>query len=163
MPKIDVAKIAEVSGSFYPEGLGDACLGRHWKQLGDAAGLTQFGANLVRVEPGAWSSLRYWHEEEDEFLIMVSGELVLIEDDGESLMRAGDCAGFRRQSGNGHHLVNRSTQDGVFLVVGSRAKRERCHYPDVDLVFVEDEKGPRYTRRSGETLRSLWPEPPPAS
>ena len=163
MPKIDVAKIAEVSGSFYPEGLGDACLGRHWKQLGDAAGLTQFGANLVRVEPGAWSSLRHWHEEEDEFLIMVSGELVLIEDDGESLMRAGDCAGFRRQSGNGHHLVNRSTQDGVFLVVGSRAKRERCHYPDVDLVFVEDEKGPRYTRRSGETLRSLWPEPPPAS
>jgi len=163
MPKIDVAKIAEVSGSFYPEGLGDACLGRHWKQLGDAAGLTQFGANLVRVEPGAWSSLRHWHEEEDEFLIMVSGELVLIEDDGESLMRAGDCAGFRRQSGNGHHLVNRSTQDGVFLVVGSRAKRERCHYPDVDLVFVEDEKGPRYTRRSGEILRSLWPEPPPAS
>jgi len=155
MPKIDIAKIAEVSGSFYPANLGDPCLGRHWKRLGDAAGLTQFGANLVRVEPGAWSSLRHWHEEEDEFLIMVSGELVLVEDEGETVMRSGDCAGFPVKSGNGHHLVNRSRQDGIFLVVGTRGARERCHYPDVDLLFVEDEKGARYTTRSGELLLSL--------
>ncbi|MBV8447382.1 MAG: cupin domain-containing protein [Hyphomicrobiales bacterium] len=155
MPKIDVAKISEVSGSFYPAHLGDPCLGRHWKRLGDAAGLTQFGANLVRVEPGAWSSLRHWHEEEDEFLIMVSGELVLVEDEGETVMRSGDCAGFPVKSGNGHHLVNRSRQDGIFLVVGTRGARERCHYPDADLLFVEDEKGARYTTRSGELLLSL--------
>jgi uncharacterized cupin superfamily protein len=162
MPKIDITKLKEVSGSFYPPALGEACRGRHWKRLGDAAGLTQFGANLVRVEPGAWSSLRHWHEEEDEFLIMVSGELVLIEDEGESVMRAGDCAGFPMKSGNGHHLVNRSTEDGVFLVVGTRGAKERCHYPDVDLLFVEDEEGERYTARSGEVLvvlREKQPQP----
>jgi uncharacterized cupin superfamily protein len=162
MPKIDAAKIAEKSGSFYPATLGERCRGRHWKALGDAAGLTQFGANLVRVEPGAWSSLRHWHEEEDEFLIMVSGELMLVEDDGESLMRAGDCAGFPKQGGNGHHLVNRSTQEGVFLVVGTRGTNERCHYPDVDLLFVDDDDGPRYTKRSGEVLVTLRPKLPQA-
>jgi uncharacterized cupin superfamily protein len=155
MPKIDIAKIPEASGSFYPPALGETCRGRHWRRLGDAAGLTQFGANLVRVEPGAWSSLRHWHEEEDEFLIMVSGELVLIEDEGESVMRAGDCAGFPMKSGNGHHLVNRSGADGVFLVVGTRGTKERCHYPDVDLLFVEDEESERYTSRSGEVLVML--------
>ena len=155
MPKIDATKITEVNGSFYPSALGEACRGRHWKRLGDAAGLTQFGANLVRVEPGAWSSLRHWHEEEDEFLIMVSGELVLVEDEGESVMHAGDCAGFAKGSGNGHHLVNRSTEDGFFLVIGTRGTKERCHYPDADLLFVEDENGARYTTRSGELLVTL--------
>ena len=155
MPKIDVTKISEKSGSFYPAALGERCQGRHWKRLGDAVGLTQFGANLVRVEPGAWSSLRHWHEEEDEFLIMVSGELVLVEDDGECVMRPGDCAGFPMKSGNGHHLVNRSSEDGVFLVVGTRGTKERCHYPGVDLLFVDDDDGPRYTTRAGETLVSL--------
>src|SRR5580704_11040647 len=155
MPKIDVTSVAEKGGSYYPKDLGGRCERRHWRSLGDAAGLTQFGANLMRVEPGAWSSLRHWHEEEDEFLIMVSGELVLIEDEGESVMRAGDCAGFPMKSGNGHHLVNRSTEVGVFLVVGTRGTKERCHYPDVDLLFVEDEKGERYTSRSGEVLVML--------
>lgn len=155
MPKIDATTITEVSGSFYPPALGERCRGRHWKRLGDAVGLTQFGANLVRVEPGAWSSLRHWHEEEDEFLIIVSGELVLIENEGESVMRAGDCAGFPKGSGNGHHLVNRSSEEGVFLVVGTRGSKERCHYPDADLVFVGDEKGERYTTRSGTLLVSL--------
>ncbi|MBV9740230.1 MAG: cupin domain-containing protein [Hyphomicrobiales bacterium] len=155
MPKIDVANVSEVSGSFYPPELGERCRGRHWKRLGDAAGLTQFGVNLVRVAPGAWSSLRHWHEEEDEFLIMISGELVLIEDDGETVMRAGDCAGFPKRSGNGHHMINRSNEEGVFLVVGTRTATERCHYPGVDLLYVGDEKGERYTSRSGKLLVSL--------
>jgi uncharacterized cupin superfamily protein len=159
MPKIDATKISEVSGSFYPPALGELCRGRHWKRLGDAAGLTQFGVNLVRVEPGAWSSLRHWHEEEDEFLMMVSGELVLIEDEGESVMRAGDCAGFPKGSGNGHHLVNRSREEGVFLVVGTRGTKECCHYPDVDLLYVDDGEGERYTTRSGEVLVLLRPAP----
>ena len=160
MPKIDITKIKEVSGSFYPPALGETCRGRHWKRLGDAAGLTQFGANLVRVEPGAWSSLRHWHEEEDEFLIMVSGELVLIEDEGESVMRAGDCAGFPMKSGNGHHLVNRSTEDGVFLVVGTRGSEgalplSRCR-PSFRRgrggrkIHGEIRRGPR--RASGKAL-----------
>ncbi|MFI5011965.1 MAG: cupin domain-containing protein [Hyphomicrobiales bacterium] len=157
MPKIDVTKVAEKNGSRYPAALGAPCAGRHWKPLGDAAGLTQFGANLVRIEPGAWSSLRHWHEKEDEFLIMVSGELVLIEDGGETVMRKGDCAGFPRDSGNGHHLVNRSAEDGVFLVIGTRTTNERCHYSDVDLLFVEDGNSQRYTTRSGEVLVSLAP------
>jgi uncharacterized cupin superfamily protein len=163
VPKIDVASIPEKSGSSYPAALGGSCAGRHWKRLGEAAGLTQFGANLVRVEPGAWSSLRHWHELEDEFLIMVSGELVLIEDGGETVMRAGDCAAFPHDSGNGHHLVNRSTTDGVFLVVGKDQPNERCHYSDVDLLYVEDGDWPRYTTRSGELLVSLRPKPMPSS
>jgi uncharacterized cupin superfamily protein len=163
VPKIDVSGLAEKSGSYYPKELGERCEGRHWRSLGDAAGLTQFGANLMRIEPGAWSSLRHWHEEEDEFLVMVAGELVLIEDEGETLMRAGDCAGFPKGSSNGHHLVNRSGQDGVFLVVGTRGRTERCHYPDVDLLFVEDADGPRYTSRSGELLVRLGPQPAAAT
>jgi uncharacterized cupin superfamily protein len=155
VPKIDAEKLAWTSGSFYPKGLGEPCKGRHWRKLGDAVGLTQFGANLVRVEPGAWSSQRHWHEQEDEFLIMLSGELVLIEDEGETLMRAGDCAGFPKGSANGHHLVNRGSEDGVFLVVGTRGNKERCHYPDADLVFVEDAEGARYTSRAGDVLVRL--------
>jgi uncharacterized cupin superfamily protein len=157
MPKIDLAQVAEKSGSSYPAELRKPCEGRHWRRLGDVAGLTQFGANLMRIEPGSCSSLRHWHEEEDEFLIMVSGELVLVEDGGETLMRQGDCAGFTQGSRNGHHLVNRTRQDSVFLVVGTRARNERCYYPDVDLLFVEDGDGPRYTSRSGELLVSLRP------
>jgi uncharacterized cupin superfamily protein len=153
MPKIDIAAVPEKSGSAYPETLGERCLGRHWKPLGDAAGLTQFGANLVRLEPGAWSSLRHWHEEDDEFLVMVAGELTLVEDGGETVMRAGDCAGFRRNSGNGHHLVNRGSEDGVFLVVGTRGERDRCHYPDADLLFVKQDGRRAYTTKSGEPYR----------
>jgi uncharacterized cupin superfamily protein len=163
MPKIEMTQLAEKSGSSYPAELRKPCEGRHWRSLGDVAGLTQFGANLMRVEPGSWSSLRHWHEQEDEFLIMVSGELVLVEDEGETPMRPGDCAGFPKGSGNGHHLVNRTQQDGVFLVVGTRAPNERCHYPDVDLLFVEDGDGPRYTSRSGELLVSLRPDNPASS
>ena len=147
MPKIDAEKLTWKSGSRYPKELGEPCEGRHWRSLGDAVGLTQFGANLVRVEPGAWSSLRHWHEEEDEFLVMLSGELVLIEDEGETVMRAGDCAGFPKGNGNGHHLVNRGSEDGVFLVIGTRGSKERCHYSDADLVFVEDGEGALYEPR----------------
>jgi len=150
VPKIDVSALPEKNGSRYPAGLGERCKGRHWKRLGDAAGLSQFGANLVRIEPGAWSSLRHWHEQEDEFLIMVSGELVLIEDGGETVMRAGDCAGFPKNSGNGHHLANRSEWDGVFLVVGTNAVDERAHYPGLDLLYVSDETGGLYTNLAGE-------------
>jgi len=150
MPKIDIAKLPVHSGSRYPAQYQQAVAGRHWQRLGDTAGLTQFGVNIVRVNPGSASSLRHWHENEDEFVFMLEGELVLIEDEGETMMRPGDAAGFKAGSGNGHHFVNRSDRDGVFLVVGSRAPSERAHYPDVDLVFEKDGQSSRYMRRSGE-------------
>ena len=151
MPKIDIQSVPVVSGSRYPEQFKQSCLGRHFQRLGDAAGLTQFGVNLVRVNPGSASSLRHWHENEDEFVLMLEGELVLVEDEGETIMRPGDAAGFKANSGNGHHLVNRSNRDGVFLVVGTRTPSERAHYPGLDLVAVRDEGATgRYTHKSGE-------------
>ena len=151
MPKIDIASVPIVSGSRYPEQFKQACTGRHYQRLADAAGLTQFGVNLVRINPGSASSLRHWHENEDEFVLMLEGELVLIEDEGETIMRPGDAAGFKANSGNGHHFINRSDRDGVFLVVGTRASSERAHYPGLDLVAVRDEgEAGRYTRKSGE-------------
>ena len=112
--------------------------GREKTALGNAADLTQFGINLTRLKPGAASSLRHWHENEDEFVYVLAGELVLIEDEGETIMRPGDCAGFKAHVGNAHHLVNRTPRDALYLEIGTRAERERVHYPDVDLQFDRD-------------------------
>jgi uncharacterized cupin superfamily protein len=150
MPKIDVSAVPEISGSGYPAPFRDPVIGRHSRPLGDAGGLTQFGVKLVRLEPGAASSQRHWHEAEDEFVYMLEGELMLVESNGETRMLPGDAATFPAGVANGHHLVNRSAGDSTFLVVGTRASRERCHYPDVDLMFVADDVGERYTNRSGD-------------
>jgi uncharacterized cupin superfamily protein len=150
MPRIDLAKVPVKTGTSYPSSLAAIVRGRSSQALGDAGGLTQYGVNLVRLAPGAASAHRHWHEAEDEFVWVVEGELVLVEDGGETVMRVGDGATFKAGVANGHHLVNRSGRDGVFLVVGSRAPRERCHYPDVDLAFSLDEGGRRFTRKSGE-------------
>jgi uncharacterized cupin superfamily protein len=149
MPRIDIASVPMQSTTAYPEPLRHVVAERYLQRLGDAAGLTQFGVNLVRLKPGAASSLRHWHENEDEFLWMLEGELVLIENEGETVLRPGDAAGFKAGVPNGHHLVNRSAQDGVFLVIGTRAAHERAHYPDNDLAMVHDEAGRRFTRKSG--------------
>ena len=79
-----------------------------------------------------------------------AGELVLVESNGETTMAPGDAAAFPAGVANGHHLINRSNRDATFLVVGTRASRERCHYPDIDLMFVADDVGERYTNRSGD-------------
>ncbi len=150
MPKIDLAKVDTHSGSGYPAPFQARCLGRHKQRLGDAAGLTQFGVNLARIDPGAESALRHWHEGEDEFVYMLEGELFLIDDDGETLLRAGDAAAFPRGDGNGHHLANRSEKPALYLEVGTRSEREHVHYPDDDLVLIRDEKGRRALRKSGE-------------
>lgn len=149
MPKLDLAAIEATFGSGYPAPYDEPCLGRSYQRLTQAAGLTQFGVNICRLKPGAWSSQRHWHENEDEFLMMIEGELVLIEDQGETIMRAGDCAAFPAGQRNGHHLVNRSGTDGAFLVVGTRAPKERAHYPDIDLAFHSDSTGRRFTRKDG--------------
>ena len=106
--------------------------------------------NLTRLKPGAASALRHWHEAEDEFVYVLEGEILLIEDGGTTVLEPGDAAGFKAGVANGHHLVNKSKRDAVYLEVGTRAKRERAHYPDVDLVYDKDENGFRFSRRSGE-------------
>ena len=154
MPKVDIAKVPVKSGTFYPAEFQAGCRGRHKQALGDVVGLTQFGVNITRIEPGQTSALRHWHEQEDEFIYMLEGELVLAENDGETVLKAGDAAGFKAGSGIAHKLINRSDRDAVYFEVGTRAATERVHYPDVDLVMERDEKGRRYLHRNGEPYPS---------
>ena len=149
MPKIDIASLPVRNSTSYPEPFRQIVAGRFAQALGNAAGLTQFGVNLVTVKPGSASSARHWHENEDEFVYMLEGELVLVENDGETVMRPGDAAGFKAGVANGHHFVNRAPHDARFLVVGSRAPAERAHYPDIDLAYEFDGKAVRMTHKSG--------------
>ena len=134
----------------YPEPWRAITEGREKTGLGDVVGLTQFGVNLTRLKPGAASALRHWHEAEDEFVYVLEGEIVLIEDGSTTVLQRGDAAGFKAGVANGHHLVNKSDRDAVYLEVGTRAPRERGDYPDVDLVYHKDESGVRFTKKSGE-------------
>ena len=147
MPKIDIDKVPETSGCNYPPPLDQPCLGSSWRALGDAAGLTDFGVNRVRLPHGVWASQRHWHTEEDEFVMILEGEVVLVEDEGETVLRAGDCAGWKAGVANGHHLQNRSGRDAVYLEMGSRRPAtDACSYPDVDL---HAPCGPDYTHKDG--------------
>jgi uncharacterized cupin superfamily protein len=150
MPKIDIDKLPVDTRTGYPAPFNRLVIGRERKRLGNAVGLDQFGVNLTTLKPGAASALRHWHEQEDELVYILQGEVVLIEDGGETVLKAGDAAGFRANSPNGHHLVNKSARDVVYLEVGTRSKHERAHYPDVDLMVVRDDKGMRYTHKNGE-------------
>jgi uncharacterized cupin superfamily protein len=150
MPKIDIAKLPVDSRSTYPEPFNRAVDGRSRKRLGNAAGLDQFGVNLTTLKPGAASALRHWHEKEDELVYVIEGELTLIEDTGETVLRAGEAAGFKANVSNGHHLVNKSNRDAVYLEIGSRFKNERAEYPDIDLVMVRNESGGHYMHKDGK-------------
>ena len=149
MPKIDTSKLEARSATNYPDAFKHIVEGRLKTALGNAAGLTQFGVNLTRMKPGAASSIRHWHENEDEFVYILEGELMLVEGDGETTMRAGDCAGFKANVPNGHHLVNKSNRDALYLEIGTRAPSERAHYPDHDLKFERDEKSVRILHKDG--------------
>jgi uncharacterized cupin superfamily protein len=134
MKKIDMESVARRIGSRYPSPYDAPCRTRVRHTLGDAAGLTQYGVNLLRLPPGAWSSQRHWHTAEDEFIWVVSGEVTLVTDAGEEILRAGDCAGFKAGVADGHHLQNRSTSDAVVLEVGSRRPDvDEVEYPDIDM------------------------------
>jgi uncharacterized cupin superfamily protein len=150
VPKIDIASLPTDSRTNYPAPFDRAVLGRQRKRLGNAAGLDQFGVNLTTLKAGAASALRHWHEREDELVYMLEGEVVLIEDDGETVLKPGDAAGFKANSRNGHQLVNRSNRDAVYLEIGTRSKHERVDYPDVDLMVVRDDNGMRYTHKDGK-------------
>jgi uncharacterized cupin superfamily protein len=147
MPKLDLHAIPERRGSGYPAPF-DRDVGQRIRQrLGDAGGLTQFGVNLLQLSPGAWSAQRHWHSEEDEFVVVLSGTVVLVTDQGEQLMQAGDCAAFPANAPDGHHLINKSDSVALCLEVGSRSPTERVTYPDIDLAF--DGKSDRYLHKDG--------------
>jgi len=149
MGKIDIDGAERRVGSSYPNPYNEETRTRARRVLGDAAGLTQFGVNLLELPPGAWSSQRHWHTDEDEFVWVVEGEVVLVTDAGESLLRAGDCAGFPAGRADGHHLQNRSAHVARLLEIGSRRPRtDVTEYPDIDLRFMPD--GP--TRKNGDRL-----------
>ena len=134
MPRIDPLAAPEGSGTRYPAPFDQPCRNRRWRRLGEAAGLTQFGVNLLRLAPGVWSSQRHWHTLEDEFVYVLSGEVVLVTDGAEERLRAGDCAGFAAGVANGHHLQNRSDADALILEIGSRRPdADDVEYPDIDL------------------------------
>lgn len=150
MPRrIEVSSAPAVAGSRYPAPFDVPCRERFRRRLGDAGGLTQFGVNLLRLPPGAWSSQRHWHTAEDEFVYVVAGEVVLVTDAGEELLRAGDCAGFPAGHADGHHLQNRSDREALVLEVGTRRPDDdEAFYPDIDLRALKGRAG--YAHRDGE-------------
>ena len=151
MPKIDVARVPVRLGTKYPAPFDEPCRARKTQPLGDVAGLTQFGVNLQRLAPGAWSSQRHWHSREDEFVYVLQGEVWLVTEAGEELLGPGDCAGFKAGVRDGHHLQNRSQQEAVLLVVGTRDDEDSGEYPDIDMVFQPRRYsgGNRYARKDG--------------
>lgn len=147
--KIDTAAVKTVIGTLYPPPYDQPCRAREKAKLGDLAGLTQFGVNLVRLKPGVWSSQRHWHSHEDEFVYILEGEAVLVTDAGEEILRPGDAAGFKGGDPDGHHLQNRGDTDVVYLEVGSRIADCGARYPDIDLVAPAGAKPAIYTHRDG--------------
>ncbi len=146
MPKIDIANVPERRGSNYPSPFAERAGMRVRKALGSAAGLTDFGVNLTNLPPGAWSSQRHWHADEDEMVYVLSGEVTLVTDGGEQTLRAGDCAGFAKNVADGHHLINRGQTLATYLEIGTRAQADVCHYPDIDLHCGVDGS---YTHKDG--------------
>lgn len=148
MPKLDLDAISATNATGYPPEHAVAVAGRWYKRLAPAGGLTDFGASHVRLEPGAWSSQRHWHEGEDELVVMLSGEAVLVDDAGEHPMRPGDVATFPKGDGDGHVLQNRSDMPCTFVAVGRPAATD-CHYPDIDMHLFT---GRGFARKDGSTF-----------
>jgi uncharacterized cupin superfamily protein len=146
MPKIDVANVPERRGSNYPSPFAELAGQRVRKALGNAGGLKDFGVNLTELPPGAWSSQRHWHTCEDEFVFVLAGELTMVTDAGEQVLRAEDCAAFPKNVADGHHLINRSDALATYLEIGIRADTDSCHYPDIDLHCEVDGN---YTHKDG--------------
>jgi uncharacterized cupin superfamily protein len=145
MPKVDLESIEQVNRTGYPPPFDRDVAGRWYRRLAPATGLTDFGASHVVLKPGAWSSQRHWHDGEDEFLVMLSGEAVLVEDEARSVLRAGDIAAWPKGTGNGHHLRNESESDCSFVVVGG-GRNTGGGYSDIDMLFTADN---RYVHKDG--------------
>jgi len=151
MPKVDSTVVPARRGSGYPAPFDVPCADRTRRRLGDAGGLRDFGVNLMTLPPGGWSSQRHWHTHEDEFVYVLEGELTLVEDDGETVLRAGDCAAFPKGTGNGHHLQNRSSDLAVYLEVGSRHPNDLTTCSDVDMMSSNADG--RFVRKDGTPYR----------
>lgn len=147
MPKVELDAIRATNRTGYPPPYKDDVAGRLYRRVGKATGLTEIGISHCVLEPGAWSSQRHWHEGIDEFVVVLEGEAMLVEDGGETLLRAGDCAAFPKDVPNGHRLVNRSDRRCVFLAIDCRIGEGDCHYPDVDLHAPAGRDG--YTHKDG--------------
>ena len=147
MPKIDIKSVPERKGSGYPAPFHLPAAERVRLALGDAGGLSQFGVNLMHLPPGAWSSQRHWHSGEDEFVWVVSGEVTLIADEGEQVLRAGDCAAFPKNQSSGHHLINKGSGMAVVLEVGTRSDTDVCEYSDIDMRI--DARDRQFRHRDG--------------
>lgn len=145
MPKLNLETIPQVNITGYPAPFDAAVQGRWYRRLAPAGGLTAMGASHVVLKPGAWSSQRHWHDSEDELVVILSGEVVLVDDAGETILRAGDCAAFPMGDTNGHHLQNRSDHDCVFVAIGAGNMHGKGGYPDIDMMF--DDKA--YFRKDG--------------
>lgn len=152
MPKLDLAQITRSNGTGYPGKLAQTVDGRSWLALGDAGELSQYGVNLVYLEPGAASSLRHYQMQQDEFAMVTEGELVLIENEGETVMQPGDCAAWPAGIENGHQLVNRSQSRASFLVIGTRTQTETVYYSDIDMMVTVDKTGDHFTKQDGSPL-----------
>jgi uncharacterized cupin superfamily protein len=159
--RIDIAALTAVVGTFYPPPFDQPCRARARRKLGDAAGLTQFGVNLLVLPPGAWSSQRHWHTESDELIYVLAGEVTLVTDAGAEVLRAGDAAGFKAGDRDGHCLQNRSDAEVRVLEIGTRVATDAGFYPDIDLVAPAGGKPAAYTHRDGrpyDNLRRRGPE-----
>jgi uncharacterized cupin superfamily protein len=150
MPKIDVAEVPQVKGVGYPPPHDAPCAERIRQRLGNAGGIRDFGINLMRLPPGNWSSQRHWHSHEDEFVYVLEGELTLIEDGGETVLGAGDCAAFPKNTGNGHHMINRSDRTALYLEVGSRHRDDLTTCSDVDMMSANADG--RFVRKDGSPI-----------
>ena len=134
MPKIDIAAVSARTGVGYPEPFAALREARSRQRSGGAGGLIDFGVNLTRLPSGNWSSQRHWHSHEDELVFLLQGKLVLIENDSETLLQAGDAAAFPKGTGNGHHMINRSDRDVLYLEIGSRQPKDVTTCSDVDMM-----------------------------
>lgn len=146
MPKIDLDAIPQTNRTGYPPIYAGEVQGRLYRRLAAPAGLVDFGVSHVTLKPGAWSGQRHWHEGEDEFVVMVAGEAVLIDDQGRTPLKAGDCVAYPKGDANGHHIVNESDQDVVFVAFSGTTMTD-CHYPDVDMIAHGAPL--RFTRKDG--------------
>ena len=147
MPKINIAAVLARAGSGYPAPFDAPCADRIRRRLGDAGGLQDFGINLMTLPPGNWSSQRHWHSHEDEFVYVLEGEVTLVEDGGETVLTAGECAAFPKGTGNGHHLINKSLKVAMYLEAGSRNPQDLTTCSDIDMMTANSDG--RFVHKDG--------------
>ena len=149
LPALDPGEVTSATSSNYPDLFRPFVTGRNKRRLGEVLGLKNFGVNLTTLKPGAQSALRHWHRTQDEFVYVVSGELLLVTNVGEQVLHPGMCAGFPAGFMDGHCLINRSNEDASYLEVGDRAPGDHVTYPDDDLTAKLVDGQWRFQRKDG--------------